>query len=52
MKELSKNEMLKIDGGLNVTGTLISTLIKGSELFFNFGKSFGISVKRFISSRF
>jgi len=52
MKELSKKELLNINGGLDITGTLISTLLKGSELFYNFGKSFGISLKRMLTSKY
>jgi hypothetical protein len=52
MKNLSKNELLNIEGGnldSLINGTLISTLIKGANTFFEIGRSLGSSIRRLIS---
>lgn len=50
MKELNKTEMLKIQGGSILNNTLISTLIRGAQTFFEIGKAFGSSIRRIFSS--
>ena len=48
MSELNKEELLSIEGGAScvLTGTLISTYIKGATLYYEFGKSLGTSIKK------
>ncbi len=50
MKNLSKQELLKIQGGSLLNNTLISTLIKGAQTFFEIGKSFGSAIRRIFTS--
>lgn len=50
MKELNKQELLLVDGGISVTSTLISALIKGADLCFEMGKSLGSSMQRMLIS--
>lgn len=50
MKELNNNELLNVEGGA-VNSSLISTLVKGSTVFFEIGRSLGSSFRRLISSR-
>lgn len=50
MQELDKKEMLAVEGGIAITSTLISTLIKGADLVFEIGKSLGSSIRRLLMS--
>lgn len=50
MQELTKKEMLEIVGGINITATLIATLIKGAELSFEIGQTLGGTLRRLITS--
>ena len=52
MNELNKNELLNVSGGnidSLINGTLISTLIKGANTFFEIGRSLGSSIRRLLS---
>jgi hypothetical protein len=46
MKELDKLEMLKVDGGIDISGALIETLLKTSEFYYNIGRSLGSSIRK------
>ena len=48
MLELNKQEMLEIDGGLDISGTLIEALLKTSEFYYNMGKSFGSNIRKLL----
>lgn len=48
MREIDKLEMLKVDGGIDISGALIETLLKTSEFYYNIGKSLGSSIRRAI----
>ncbi len=50
MKELDKKDLLNVEGGA-INSSLISTLVKGSSVFLEIGRSLGSSFRRFISSR-
>lgn len=51
MTELNKEELLSVDGGANstLTSTLISTYIKGANVYYEIGKSLGVTFKKIIS---
>ena len=52
MKEMNKNELINTSGGgidSLINGTLISNLVKGANLFFEIGRSFGSSIRRILS---
>lgn len=44
---LSKKELLEIDGG-SISGTLLSSIIKGISSVFDLGKSLGSAIRRII----
>lgn len=49
MKELSKEELIKTEGGSVesvLNGTILSTLVKGATVFFDIGRSLGSAVRR------
>ena len=45
MKELSKQEMIKVNGGA-ITSTLISTLTRAGSIIFDIGRSLGSAIRR------
>lgn len=49
MIELEKNELLRIEGGLSITGTLINSITKGVSVIMDIGRALGSSVRRLIS---
>ena len=48
MRQMSKEELLDIVGGTNLTTTLLSTLIRGANTAFEVGKALGSALKRLI----
>jgi len=46
MKELDKNELLSVDGGININGTLITSLTKGINVLLDLGRSLGTAIRR------
>lgn len=46
MKELNKNELVCIDGGATISGTLISALSKGVNTILDMGRSLGTAIRR------
>ncbi len=46
MKELNKNELLAIEGGVSITGTLISALTRAIETVLDYGRSLGTAIRR------
>lgn len=46
MKELNKNELLSVDGGVNITGTFITSLTKGVNALLDLGRSLGTAIRR------
>ena len=46
MKQLKKQELLEIKGGINITGTLISSFVKGIEVVLDLGRSLGSALRR------
>jgi len=48
MIKLNKQELLEIDGGA-ISGTLVSSIIKGITSIFDLGKSLGTAIRRVIT---
>ncbi len=46
MKELGKNELLNIDGGTSISGTLISSITRGINTLLDMGRSLGTAIRR------
>lgn len=46
MKELNKEELVCIDGGVNISGTLISSISRGITTLLDLGRSFGTAIRR------
>lgn len=42
---ITNDELLLIQGGASLSGSLISSLVKGIEVLYNLGKSLGSSIK-------
>lgn len=49
MRELNKEELLKVEGGSLINNTFISTLIRGAKVFMEAGRSLGSSLRRLFS---
>ncbi len=46
MKELGRNELLNIEGGVNISGALISYVTKGITTILDMGRSLGTAIRR------
>lgn len=46
---MTKKELLNIKGGINITGSLISSITKGISVFVNLGRTLGSSIRRIVS---
>lgn len=46
METIEKNELLLIVGGINVTGTLINSLVRGINSLLDLGRSLGTAIRR------
>lgn len=49
MRELKKEELLKVEGGSIINSTFISTIIRGAKVFMEAGRSLGSSLRRLLS---
>jgi len=48
--ELNKNQLLNVVGGINISGTLINSIVRGINGILDLGRSFGTAIRR-ISSK-
>jgi len=46
MRKLTKEELLKLYGGGNITGAFLSSLIKGINIILELGRSLGSAIRR------
>lgn len=46
MKKLTKQQLANINGGVNISGTLINAIIKGINSFLDLGRSIGTAIRR------
>lgn len=44
--ELSKQELLSIQGGINISGTLINSFVRGINAMLDLGRSLGTAIRR------
>lgn len=44
--ELKKEELLQIYGGINISGTLINSLVRGINAVLDLGRSIGTALRR------
>lgn len=49
MIKLTKNELIEIEGGFNITGTLLNSITKGVSVIMDIGRSLGSSIRRIMS---
>lgn len=50
MQELSKKELLEIEGGVTLTAALLSALVRGASVSLEVGRSLGSSIRRLLFS--
>lgn len=46
MIKLNKNELYDINGGVSISGTLISAVTRGINTLLDLGRSFGTAIRR------
>ena len=46
MKKISKEEMKKVDGGLNFTASFLGYFVRGVDSFMDIGRSIGSAFRR------
>ncbi|HHU54480.1 MAG TPA: hypothetical protein GXZ63_01535 [Mollicutes bacterium] len=46
MEILNKPELLKIEGGLTISGSLISSMVRGITVILELGRSLGTAIRR------
>lgn len=46
MQYLNKNELLDIQGGFNLNGTIINSLVRGINAVLELGRSLGTAIRR------
>lgn len=49
MKELNKEILLRVEGGLNISGAVISSFTKAIDSVMNLGRCLGTSIRRITS---
>ena len=51
MKELRKEEMKMVEGGTNITASMLGAIYKIVETIYNLGHAFGGSIRRIIEGK-
>lgn len=51
MKIIDNDEMLAINGGVALTGTMLNAIIKGISTLLEVGRSFGTAIRMYFSKR-
>ena len=46
MIEIEKEELMNINGGVNMTGAFINSFARGVQVIFDIGKSLGSTIRR------
>lgn len=46
MMILEKTELLSVEGGINITGTLLNSLTRGITVVMDVGRALGSSIRR------
>ena len=47
MKELNNKELLSIEGGINITGSFINSIVRGVDIVLDLGRSVGTAIRRY-----
>ena len=50
--ELTKEELLKVVGGFNITASLISGIVKGIDVIADLGRTFGTTIRRIFGNKY
>ena len=50
MNNLTKKDLLKIVGGINITASFLSAISKGINSILELGRSFGTSIRRIVGN--
>lgn len=50
MKELKKDELLSVVGGINITASFISAIAKGINSILDLGRSLGTAIRRVVGN--
>lgn len=51
MRELNKKEMLNIDGGTNITGSMMTAIYRTIEIIYSIGESLGSYIRRVVEKK-
>ena len=46
MEQLTKEQLTLVYGGLNITGIMLGSFIRGISVFLDLGRSFGTAIRR------
>ena len=44
--KLKKCDLIRIQGGVNITGTFVNSIVRGIEAIIDLGRSFGSAIRR------
>ncbi len=47
---LTKEELLNIEGGLTISGSLINSLARGASVLLDLGRSLGTAIRRLVGN--
>lgn len=51
MREIRKEEMLKIEGGTSITGSMLNAIYKTIDLIYSIGESLGSYIRRAVEKK-
>lgn len=51
MREIKKEEMLKIEGGTSITGSMLNAIYKTIGLIYSIGESLGSYIRRAVEKK-
>lgn len=51
MEKLNKQQLANINGGVNISGTLINAFVRGINAFLDLGRSIGTAIRRVSTGR-
>lgn len=51
MKEIKKEEMKMIEGGTNITGSMLNAIYKTIDLIYSIGESLGSYIRRAVEKK-
>ena len=51
MSKINKNNLYNIEGGANISGTLINAVTKAIYTLYNFGQSVGSAIRRVAANK-